>query len=644
MSGRHAAADWSSAGAQYSCDDERKTFTLLPYVESSSNEHPELEPGFGQLPDDGKVTCALGARTLNAWIAVTGPRSHGMCMGAGSVDVRSLVVNGVELLEAPIMFDWDCSGGPVVTKIAVRPEGPLLELEQCTTQSELATESPGLVACSSKSFDVDALAAAQAATDHRIDDAATQARLSATRLPDLDLARVFASRSSAGTDVPLCAHWSATFIDAIVNPEQQWHGRVAGTAGDRVALRPKNPQLCPSSGGEGCTPSDYVSAGDRVDVGFICGQWTQIQTVRRVLSEPQHRGWVETARLYDLDPLVDATLTSGLGTTVVASTDIDATFLAAIVAGDVGEVRRLVAAGTDPNGLQKLGSPLADAVALRDIEMVRTLLDLGADVNAHGPECRVLDLALEDEPIFALLRSKGLDLECPDRYFSTTQLMRMARYSRLLGWQLTHKKKGDNKFPAVRDPVALVKRLLAAGAKIDAKDKSGQTVLFHVAQANNVDVAKLLLDLGADPSVSLGTGNSTGDSTGDQLGSTPLMNAMGWSSLTFDTTIFQLLLEAGADPNYRNKSRYDEEWDLTTSGAVTYGGQTVLTRAAQDGRIDLVRLLLEHGADPRIARQDGVSAEELAQRFKHPEVAALIASYASRTPPADEAKGNDGNR
>jgi ankyrin repeat protein len=622
---RPASADWSVAGAQYSCAAESGAFTLLPYVISSSDENPALEQGFAKLPADPEnLTCALGERTLRAQIVVTGPRSFGACMGGGAVTVGSVTVDGVELLEGALMFNWQCTSESSITKITVRLDGALVELEQCTTNSELAQESPGEMKCSAKSFDVDTIAASQRAIDHRIDDAATQAQRSAARLPaDNDLAQVYASRFPPDSEIPLCAHWSATFVNAIVNTERQRAGRVTGAEGERVALRPMNPQLCGESSAEGCEPTDHLMAGDRVHVGFICGAWTQVQRITKVLSEPPSKGWVETARLYDVEPMTEGTASNPVDVVVVPSADMDATFLDAIVAKDHDEVRRLVAAGTNPNGLLGFGTPLANAIELRDIDMVRTLIDAGADVNAHGPVCQIAELALRDERIFALLLAESLDLECRDSQ-GATPLMRIAWFHRLRVWEWL----SDDPRPMVehlRDLGAVAGRLVRAGANPNAIDPHGRTALFYASQANNVDFAKVLLELGADPNISISAASNT--SYGRQQGSTPLMAAMHWYPLTSDTTMFEMLLESGADPNYRNASRYDEERDLTTRGAVTFAGQTVLTRAATDGLLSLARVALEHGADPLLPRQDGALPEAIARRHGHLEVAALIASY-----------------
>ena len=626
-----AHADWSSAGAQYSCSSKSTAFTLLPHDETSDEPNPPLEPGFTALPDGmSDVKCSLGKRKLHAKIGVTPPQSHGMCMGGGSVGIASLVVDGVELIDRAIPFNWDCAGSekPIV-KIQVRATGSNVTLEECTGERFSSTDAKSQPSCSSKSFDIDTIAAANAKIDHRLADSKTQESQSAKQLPpENDLAQVFASSNPSGLAVPLCAHWSATFLNAITAPERQRHGRIAGVEGERVYMHPANPQLCKNSDDDGCALKSYLIPGDRVDVGFICGDWTLVQYESRVRSKPHIKGWVETSRLYNVDAVsAPQESNSGVITKQLAKDDL---LVQAVADKNVSEIKRLVAVGTNPDGVKKAGEPLAAAIETEDVDLVKLLLQLGANVNAKYStgfgKCRILTLGVENQQIFEVLVKASIDLNCNGGFQDSTPLMNIVQYNRLWAWERIHdgnRASGER----LKDPIQLAKRLLAAGADPNFKDGSGRTTLFYAMEANNIDMAKLLLDSGADPNNSI---DSYKTSRGEQLGSTPLMEAFHWYSLTLDPTMFELLLDRGADPNYRNQNTYNEDWDRTTSGAVTFGGQTVLTRAAEDGYYTLARIALEHGADTTIPRQDGKLPEEMALEYKHPKIAALIAAYAKK--------------
>lgn len=75
-----------------------------------------------------------------------------------------------------------------------------------------------------------------------------------------------------------------------------------------------------------------------------------------------------------------------------------------------------------------------------------------------------------------------------------------------------------------------------------------------------------------------------------------------------DAAILRLVLAAGGDPDER--------------GAIN-GSETPLFVAARTGRLDLVRVLLEHGADPDLKCSEGGTALEMAAPFD--EVHALLA-------------------
>lgn len=68
----------------------------------------------------------------------------------------------------------------------------------------------------------------------------------------------------------------------------------------------------------------------------------------------------------------------------------------------------------------------------------------------------------------------------------------------------------------------------------------------------------------------------------------------------------------------------------TTSGKCTVQGQTALTRAVAVGYHDVVELLLEHGANPDIARTDGATPLEIARSKGDREMMELIERHSRK--------------
>ena len=73
---------------------------------------------------------------------------------------------------------------------------------------------------------------------------------------------------------------------------------------------------------------------------------------------------------------------------------------------------------------------------------------------------------------------------------------------------------------------------------------------------------------------------------------------------------------------------------MTTTGADAdwrgKGGKTALMLAAAQGRLDHVRLLLDHGADPALTDRAGETALTLARERGHGEVVGMLTQAIDR--------------
>lgn len=116
----------------------------------------------------------------------------------------------------------------------------------------------------------------------------------------------------------------------------------------------------------------------------------------------------------------------------------------------------------------------------------------------------------------------------------------------------------------------LARLLIDAGAELDPRTRLGAYTPVHLAaKGGRVDVLRVLLEGGASPSVPTTTGAVT---------------PLHFAATSSDAEATLALLEHGADPDAR-----EERW-----------GQTPLMFAAAAARPAVVDALLEHGADPEL--------------------------------------------
>ncbi len=114
----------------------------------------------------------------------------------------------------------------------------------------------------------------------------------------------------------------------------------------------------------------------------------------------------------------------------------------------------------------------------------------------------------------------------------------------------------------------LLEALDQAPFALEARGPEGDTPLLAAVETGRRELARLLLEHGADPNAA------------NRRGRTPLMEA----ALRGDLELVAMLLEAGADPHRQDR------W-----------GETALFDAVRAGHLAVVRRLLEAGADPDVA-------------------------------------------
>jgi ankyrin repeat protein len=161
-------------------------------------------------------------------------------------------------------------------------------------------------------------------------------------------------------------------------------------------------------------------------------------------------------------------------------------------------------------------------------------------------------------------------------------------------------------FAAREGDLESARRLLAAGADVNQTTEYGWTPLLTAVNNRNYEVARLLIEHGAD----VNRANKGGwtplylatDNRNIEGGDYPVPKA------DMDhLALIRLLLEKGANPNARIKDNTLTRTIFTMQWFYE-DGATAFLRAAQSSDTALMSLLLEHGADPKIATNHGDTA------------------------------------
>ena len=270
--------------------------------------------------------------------------------------------------------------------------------------------------------------------------------------------------------------------------------------------------------------------------------------------------------------------------------DIEDDLLKASTSGDVEKVKKLIKAGADVDCIRNYAdfdhrlTPLLGAAHHDFIEVVKVLLDAGADVNkpSNRPQGGVdyipLSIAIGHigrevgEQLVELLIEAGSDVNWQNA-MGVTSLMTAA--------QLTPE-----------DAVKAISMLIEAEADPNLKDNSGRTALYLAVQTANAEAAKLLIDAGA------------------------VMNAADNDGIT----PFALAAESGLAKLVGMYLSYPD-FDVDLQDEI---GRTALMLASEKGHIDVVKLLLDAGADVKVTDKMGRTALSMAERRRRKEVVQLL--------------------
>jgi ankyrin repeat protein len=325
-------------------------------------------------------------------------------------------------------------------------------------------------------------------------------------------------------------------------------------------------------------------------------------------------------------PLVQALIKAGANVKLKNQFGTSAISEAAII-GSAPIIDALIKAGADPNTKNPDGeSALMDAARSGKVDAARRLLDAGADVNAKegwGGQSAIMWAAAQSQPdMIKLLASRGADVNA---------IGKVNQWERKVLGEPRPKDMNKGGFTpllyAAREGcIECAKNLMAAKADPDLQDPDGLTALNMALLNMHFNFAAYMVAAGADLDKWDLWGRSpiymaADVSTLPMKGNGAVAVIPSEDSMTA-VEVAKLMLDAGANPNIQLKRRppyRDVPQDRGGDGLLAQGA-TALMRAARGGDAPFVELLLKHKALVDLPNKDGVT----------PLMAAAGVDYATR--------------
>jgi ankyrin repeat protein len=320
----------------------------------------------------------------------------------------------------------------------------------------------------------------------------------------------------------------------------------------------------------------------------------------------------------------------------------------AVRANDLVKVQSLLRSGADASGANRYGiTPLSLAAENGNAEMTAVLLKAGADPKAMlpGGQTLLMTAARTGSPeVVKLLLNRGADPNAKESTNGETALMWAAAQNhpeavrvlashgaelnaRSLPLQYKQDRFGLEgvvtilprgnwtplMYAAREGALDAAKALAEAGADLNLTDPESYTALLISIINGHYDTAAVLVEKGANPELPDTSGMGALYAAVDMNGLAEIYGNPPPKSTSRITAIdlMKILLDHGAKPNVQltatTVQRVHTPGDRNLST-----GATPLMRAARNGDVSAMGLLLARGADPKLEQKNKVTALMLA--------------------------------
>ena len=201
---------------------------------------------------------------------------------------------------------------------------------------------------------------------------------------------------------------------------------------------------------------------------------------------------------------------------------------------------------------------------------------------------------------------------------------------------------------AERGDLGAVQRLLDDGADVDERDARGRTAVTAAALGDHVDVARVLIDAGADVDLQDSDRNNPLLVTGE-TGSVAMLREVlrAEPEPRRDEPLRRHRDHPGLRPRPRGLVRALLETEIDVNHVNNLGWtallEAVILGDGGEAHTEIVRMLLEAGADTSIADREGVTALEHARERGYAEMVRLLERFI-RTAPQGGLRSDDAAR